>query len=98
MLPSLHNVKQNIFFLQDSGGRTALHVSIYSKQPQCSAILLSQPRLDLTVKDKKGQTPFATALATKDHETGKAILEREPKAAEQVHKSGYCHVTVTQQS
>ena len=46
--------------------------------------MLNQPRIDVTIKDSKGQTPFAVALATKDNETGKAILKREPKAAEQV--------------
>ena len=57
------------------------------KKPQCSDILLTYPDLDLTVKDMRGNTPFATALAAKDHQAGKAILKREPKAAEQVGKS-----------
>lgn len=70
--------------LQDSKGRSALHVSISMKQPRCSDILLGHPDIDLTVRDKHNQTPFATALAVKDNETGLAILKREPKAAEQV--------------
>jgi hypothetical protein len=67
-------------------GQSSLHVSISCKQTQCSDILLSNPDLDLTIKDKAGHTPFAKALAAKDDEAGKAILKREPKAAEQVQR------------
>lgn len=67
-----------------STGQSALHVSISCKQPRCTEILLLHPNIDLTVKDKNGKTPFAAALAAKDHEAGGAILTREPKAAEQV--------------
>ena len=72
------------FTVQDSQGCTALHIAITSRHPSCAHILLQQPRLDLSVKDNRGSTPFAAALATKDNETGLAILKREPKAAEQV--------------
>lgn len=74
-----------LYTCQDSEGRTAVHTSILSKHPDCSAILLCQPRIDLTIRDAKGHTPFAVAMATKDNETGRAILEREPDAAEQVN-------------
>lgn len=70
--------------LQDSEGQSALHLSISCKQPQCSDLLLAQTDLDLTIKDKAGNTPFAKAMAVKDNEAGRAILKREPKAAEQV--------------
>jgi len=36
------------------------------------------------VRDKSGSTPFAKALIVKDNAAGLAILNREPKAAEQV--------------
>ncbi len=65
-------------------GRSCLHVSISRKERQCSDILLSHPDLDLTIKDKSGNSPFAKAMAVKDNEAGLAILKREPKAAEQV--------------
>lgn len=55
--------------------------------------MLQQPRIDLSLKDKSGQTPFAAALAAKDNETGRAILKKEPKAAEQVSIL-LCHVTI----
>jgi len=59
-------------------------VSISCKQPRCSDILLTQENLDLTVRDKNNQTPFAVAMATKDNQIGLSILNREPSAAEQV--------------
>ena len=74
--------------MQDSEGQSALHLSISCKQPQCSDLLLTHQDLDLTIKDKAGNTPFAKAMTVKDNEAGRAILKREPKAAEQV-----CHTS-----
>ena len=45
---------------------------------------MAHPTLDLAVKDRQGNTPFAAALAVKDSETGQAIVQRDPKAAQQV--------------
>ena len=45
---------------------------------------MAHPALDLAVKDKKGNTPFAAALAAKDSDTGQSIVQRDPKSAEQV--------------
>lgn len=47
-------------------------------------LLLSHPELNMNVTDRSGQTPFAVALRTRDHEAAAAILAREPGAAEQV--------------
>ena len=47
-------------------------------------LLLSHPELNMNVTDRSGQTPFAVALRTRDHEAAGAILSREPRAAEQV--------------
>ena len=81
---------------KDSTGCSALHVSISCKQPQCSGILLSHPNIDLTQQDKSGNTPFAAALAARDHQAGLAILKRELKAAEQVKlHSGTCSYTIS---
>ena len=74
----------HMLFPQDSAGRTALHVSILCKHPRCSHLLLAHPSLDLAVRDKNGNTAFAAALASRDNEVGKAILQRDPNAAEQV--------------
>ena len=84
---------------QDSSGRTALHVSILCKKPRCSDILLAHPSIDLSIRDKKDQTPFASALAVQDNEAGKAILQRQPNAAEQVWNTlvllhTHCHAAL----
>lgn len=91
-----HHVNINA---KDSTGQSALHVSISCKQPQCSTVLLSHVDLDLTVKDKAGHTPFAKAMTAKDDEAGRAILKREPKAAEQVDSRGqnFLHLAVLNQ-
>lgn len=74
---------------KDSQGRTPIHVAISSKHPHCSALLMAHPTLDLAVKDRQGNTPFAAALAVKDSETGQAIVQRDPKAAEQFDSHGH---------
>lgn len=38
----------------------------------------------MNLMDRSGQTPFAVALRTRDHDSAGAILAREPGAAEQV--------------
>ena len=70
--------------MQDSSGNTGLHVSIKTKNSRCSHLLLAHPSLDLTVRNKAHSTGFAVALEAKDNEVGRAILQREPSAAEQV--------------
>ena len=77
-----------VLCLQDSSGYTGLHVAIQTKQPLCCHVLLGHPSLDLTIKNEAGNTAFACALEARDNEVGKAILQREPNAAEQV---GWLH-------
>ena len=59
-------------------------MSIKTKNSLCSHLLLSHPSLDLSIRNKAGSTVFASALEARDNEIGKAILQREPGAAEQV--------------
>ncbi len=70
--------------LQDSESRSPIHIAITSKHPIVTRLLLSHPELNMNVTDRSGQTPFAVALRTRDHEAAAAILAREPGAAEQV--------------
>lgn len=74
-----------ILYIQDSSGNTGLHVSIKTKNSLCSHLLLAHPSLDLTIRNKADSTVFASALEARDNEIGKAILQREPSAAEQVY-------------
>ena len=45
---------------------------------------MSHPLLDLTLRDRSGLTPFAAAMTFKNNKAAQAILDREPRAAEQV--------------
>jgi hypothetical protein len=40
--------------------------------------------------DKKGFTPFAAAMTTKNNKAAQSILNREPTAAEQVRNNMSC--------
>ena len=74
--------------LQDTDSRCPIHVAISSRHPPCSAHLLVHPALNLTLKDRNGLTPFASALKHQDHHTGLAILTKGSEAAEQVGGAG----------
>ena len=75
--------------LQDTDSRCPIHVAISSRHPPCSAHLLVHPALNLTLKDRNGLTPFASALKHQDHHTGLAILTKGSEAAEQVGGARY---------
>jgi hypothetical protein len=47
-------------------------------------LLLCQPGIDLSIRDKSGLTPFATALTYRNNKAAEAILDKLPTAAEQV--------------
>ena len=70
--------------LQDIDGKTPVHVAIENQHPVIISLLLSHPSLDLTLRDKNGLTPFASAMTTRNNKAAQAILNREPTAAEQV--------------
>ncbi|CAG5125828.1 unnamed protein product [Candidula unifasciata] len=73
---------------QDAEGKTPVHIAIENQFPVIISLLLSHPSLDLTIRDRKGQTPFATAMGMRDNKAAQAILNREPTAAEQVDSRG----------
>lgn len=49
-------------------------------------LLIHAPNLDLTIRNKQNQTPFACSIVSKNNEAANLILKREPKAADQVYK------------
>lgn len=69
---------------QDSGGRSALHVSISNQQSTITSLLMSHPEINVLIRDSSGWTPFATAMTRKDNKAAQAILDRAPTAADQV--------------
>lgn len=81
---------------KDSESRSPIHIAITSKHPIVTRLLLSHPELNMNVTDRSGQTPFAVALRTRDHEAAGAILSREPGAAEQFDSKGrnFLHLAI----
>ena len=73
-----------IFVIQDVDGKTPVHIAIENQHTVIISLLLSHPNLDLTMRDKNGLTPFAAAMTTRNNKAAQSILNREPKAAEQV--------------
>lgn len=70
--------------IRDAENKTPLHVAIENNQDDIIALLLSVPEIDLSLRDKSGLTPFATALTFRNNKAAQAILDKMPSAAEQV--------------
>ncbi|XP_064118603.1 rabankyrin-5-like isoform X2 [Macrobrachium nipponense] len=81
-----HGAKVNA---KDAEGKTPLHYAIENCHTNIIALLLSHPALDLSVRDNAGVTPFAAAMSRKNNKAAQAILNREPKAAEQYDHKGF---------
>jgi ankyrin repeat protein len=81
---------------KDSEGKTPLQVAIMNQNANVISLLLSHPNLDLNTRDKYGSTPFATAMSIKNNKAAKAILDREPTAAERHDGKGrnFLHVAI----
>lgn len=70
--------------VRDAENKTPLHVAIENGQDDIIALLLSVPEIDLSLRDKAGLSPFATALTFRNNKAAQAILDKMPSAAEQV--------------
>ena len=59
-------------------------------------ILLCHPGIDLKIRDKTGNTPFAAALQVRNNKAAQNILERLPNAAEQIDQRGrnFLHLAI----
>ncbi|KAL4223226.1 Ankyrin repeat and FYVE domain-containing protein 1 [Mactra antiquata] len=81
---------------QDIDGKTPVHIAIENQHSVIISLLLSHPLLDLTVRDNNGLTPFAAAMTTRNNKAAQSILNREPRAAEQVDNRGrnFLHVAI----
>ncbi len=66
-----------------------MHVAIINQHTAIINLLINAQNLDLSIRNKQNQTPFACSMAAKNNEAANLILKREPRAAEQVfsHKS-----------
>lgn len=76
--------------------KTPLHVAIDNQHDEIISILLCHPAIDLKLRDKTGNTAFATALIVRNHKAAQNILERLPNAAEQMDQRGrnFLHVAI----
>ncbi|KAH0955502.1 hypothetical protein HN011_010412 [Eciton burchellii] len=81
---------------RDTEGKTPVHVAIQNQHSQIISLLLCHPNIDLSKRDKKGLTPFATALTVRNNKAAQAILERLPTAAEQYDNKGrnFLHIAI----
>lgn len=80
----------------DCDNKTPLHVAIENQHDEIIAILLCHPGIDLKIRDKSGNTSFATALTVRNHKAAQSILERLPNAAEQMDQRGrnFLHIAI----
>lgn len=80
----------------DCDNKTPLHVAISNQHEEIISILLKHPTIDLKVRDKLGNTPFASALTVRNHKAAEKILDRMPNAAEQMDSRGrnFLHLAI----
>ncbi|XP_030370136.1 rabankyrin-5 isoform X2 [Scaptodrosophila lebanonensis] len=80
----------------DAENKTPLHIAIENQHEEIIAILLCHPGIDLKVRDNTGNTPFASALAIRNHKAAQRILDRLPNAAEQMDQRGrnFLHIAI----
>ncbi|KAJ9588899.1 hypothetical protein L9F63_017777 [Diploptera punctata] len=81
---------------RDAEGKTPLHVAIQNQHSSIITLLLCHPGIDLTIRDKSGLTPFATALTYRNNKAAQAILDKLPTAAEQYDNKGrnFLHMAI----
>ncbi|CAF4970877.1 unnamed protein product, partial [Rotaria sp. Silwood1] len=81
---------------KDAEANTPLHVAIINQHTAIINLLLGAPSLDLTIRNKQNQTPFACSMVAKNNEAANLILKREPRAAEQLDNKGrnFLHIAV----
>ncbi|XP_055853313.1 rabankyrin-5 [Episyrphus balteatus] len=72
----------------DWENKTPLHIAIENQHNDIIMILLCHPGIDLKIRDKAGNTPFAAALTMRMNKAAQNILERLPNAAEQMDQRG----------
>lgn len=80
----------------DAENKTPLHVAIHNQHEEIITMLLKHPSIDLKIRDKSGNTPFASALSVRNHKAAEKILDRMPNAAEQMDSRGrnFLHLAI----
>lgn len=80
----------------DINNQTPIHIAIRNQHEEAISILLCHPNIDLRIRDKEGNTPFAQALIVRNHKAAERILGRLPNAAEQMDHRGrnFLHLAI----
>ncbi|KAH8357713.1 hypothetical protein KR084_005483, partial [Drosophila pseudotakahashii] len=80
----------------DAENKSPLHVAIENQHEEIISILLCHPVIDLKLRDRTGNTPFAAALGIRNHKAAQRILDRFPTAAEQMDLRGrnFLHLAI----
>lgn len=88
-----HGANVNVI---DFENKTPLHHAIQNQHDEIITILLFHPSIDLKIRDKLANTPFATALTVRNNKAAQNILERMPNAAEQMDQRGrnFLHLAI----
>lgn len=73
---------------RDAESKTPLHIAIENQHDAIISLLLRVPEIDLSLRDKSGLSPFATALTFRNNKAAQAILDKLPTAAEQFDAKG----------
>ncbi|KAI0982905.1 hypothetical protein GJ496_001799, partial [Pomphorhynchus laevis] len=74
---------------QDIDGNTPLHLAIEFDFGDITRLLLAYHNLNIDVYNKSNLDAFALALKVKNFNAVRYILERDPKVAERLDRSGY---------
>lgn len=80
----------------DFENKSPLHIAIQNQQEEIISILLYHPNIDLRIRDKYGNTPFAAALTIRNHKAAQNICQKLPNAAEQMDNRGrnFLHIAI----
>ncbi|KRK02551.1 rabankyrin-5 isoform X1 [Drosophila yakuba] len=80
----------------DAESKSPLHGAIENHHDEIISILLCHPDIDLKLRDRSGNTQFATALDVRNHNAAQRILNRFPTAAEQMDLRGrnFLHLAI----
>ena len=70
---------------------TPLHIAIINQHTPIIQLLINAANLDLSIRNKQNQTPFACSMIVKNNEAANLILKREPRAAEQVYNRNFAY-------
>uniref|UniRef100_A0A915JPC7 FYVE-type domain-containing protein n=1 Tax=Romanomermis culicivorax TaxID=13658 RepID=A0A915JPC7_ROMCU len=74
---------------QDREGKTPVHFAIANQHLTILEALLKSPKINLTIKDRRGLTPFATAMNVKCNRGADLLRNRDPKIVLQIDNKGY---------